>query len=245
MLLRSDDAAPEILLEEPLELSASDLIKRGDQEVPTAQELEEVRHALPVVSVGSPLVWPLPDILGTETSDLLRVLLHKEDLYLVRLYCSFRPRQDDLVITSAEFRATFRSGSPSATPVVYDLDPRDVSTELKRTRQVTLSPNAKFSEVEAGLGSASFGLEYSQLMPMITAGGDGESTAYWEYSATKASAITGGKWMHAVIRAPKTATCGFARIDLVAEVKQRGRLLSTLLRRTRATGTDPLDVALW
>jgi hypothetical protein len=200
---------------------------------------------VPVVSIGHPLVWPLPDILGTGISDMLRILLDKEDLYLVRLYCSFRPRQDDVVITSAEFTATFRSDQPSATPVVYDLDPRDVSTELKRTRQVTLSPSAKFSEVEAGLGSASFGLEYSQLVPMITAGGDGESTAYWEYSATKATAITGGKWMHAVIRAPKTASRGFVRIDLVAEVKRRGSLLSTLLRRTRATGSDPLDAPLW
>lgn len=245
MLLHSDDAAPELLLEEPLELSAPEPTRRGGQAAPAGRGPDDERRALPVVSVGRPLVWSFPAIAGPEISDLLQVLLGQENLYLVRFYCSFRPRQEDVVITSAEFRVTFASEPPAAAPVVYDLDPRDVSTELKRTRHVTLSPSAKFSEVEASLGDASFGLEYSQLIPMITAGGDGESTAYWDYSATKAAAITGGKWMHALIRAPKSATSGSARIDLVAEVRQQGRLFSTLLRRPRTTAADPLTAPLW
>jgi hypothetical protein len=173
-------------------------------------------------------------------------LLDRNDFYFVRLFCSFRPRSGKTSLTWARFEAHFLSDDQARQPEVHDLDPREVVREAKRSRTVTLSPSVKFQEVQFAAGQAAFGIEYTDLTPTISAAGDGESVASWDYTPVEGRPLAGGKWMHALVRVPKDMTHGEAQVMLEAEVERAGAILPVLLRRHRgAVAADPLHVRLW
>jgi hypothetical protein len=117
-------------------------------------------------------------------------------------------------------------------------------TKKKRNVNVTLGPTLKFQEVEAGLGNVGFGLQYVVLEPVISAAGVGETEPSWDYQAAPGMDLTGSKWMHLLVKAPKEMETGAARLDLAADlVKDRFRI--PLVARPKPTMADPLTVRLW
>jgi hypothetical protein len=117
-----------------------------------------------------------------------------------------------------------------------------INTEIKVTRRVRLDPTARFSDIEVGVGNLDSTIEYTRLKPVISGGGLGQATVFWEYETTKAQELGGGKQMCAIIYAPKDAPVGYAKCDIKAQVKVKRRLFWAKLALP-----DPavLDVRLW
>ncbi|HEY0167696.1 MAG TPA: hypothetical protein VGB75_11705 [Jatrophihabitans sp.] len=202
---------------------------------------------LPHASVGRPETWRLQDVYRrAEMPATLISKLDEADFYLVRFSCSFRPRSDDTSIEWARFVVSLLADDGEAEqPTVADLHPMEVHHEIKRQSRVSLSPTLHFYNVEASLGEAAFELEYAELQPIVTAAGAGESTADWSYNEAKGLKIRGSKWMHMLVRSPKSSDSCTAKIDLVGDLMHHGWRIPVARPRRVHERVDQLVVRLW
>lgn len=213
---------------------------RGNQGSPA----DAVRD-LPLISIGQPEVWTLPEVYPPrEMPHLLKAKLDEADFYLVRLGCSFRPRKDDSQVEWARLLVRLLPDSAGHQPIAFDLHPLMVTQEVKRNVKVSLSPSLNFAEVEASLGGIEFGFEYAELQPTISASGLGEALPSWDYAEAKGVMVQGGKWMHLLVKAPKGTTPVCATLDLAADVRVRESVLSVLAISDKQQAQDHLTVRL-
>lgn len=200
---------------------------------------------LPVVSIGRPEVWNIVDFFEVGALPApMRSKLSEADFYLVRLACSFRPEHDNTEIEWARFSVSLQRDEAGLIPTAFDLHPLFVTSEVKRNVTISLAPTLKFLEVEAGVGSVGFGIEYQEIQPIISASGAGEPEPAWDFSAAKGSRVYGSKWMHLLVRAGSAMTACDARLELSADVVRSGRRIAAF-SRPRQTSADPLTVRLW
>jgi hypothetical protein len=187
--------------------------ERGDQRPLNPQ-------AFPVVSIGQPEVWRLPDLYPLQHMPLLmQAQLQAADFYLIRLFCSFRPVPGRSRVGWARFHVFLQPDSLGRQPIAYDISPIDITQEVKRQLKFTLAPTLKFRTVEAEVGSVEFGLEYPELQPIIVGAGVGEATPTWDYQTTTGRAgIQGAKWMHLLVKAPKGMPAATAQLAVTAQV---------------------------
>jgi hypothetical protein len=164
-------------------------------------------------------------------------------MYFVEFFCSFYSLKGKVKPVRAEFNAKFRCDAGFDSPLVHDLDPREINTEIKVARKITLDPTARFSEIELSAGSVDFAIEYTQLKPVIIGGGDGEDRAFWEYSTNHAQELGGGKRMYAIIYAPKGAPSGYVSCSMSATVKHKNRHFWQGLSEDEAPNLR--DIRLW
>jgi len=120
-----------------------------------------------------------------------------------------------------------------------------VVQEVKHQVKVTLSPSLKFQELDASLGSAEFGLEYTEQMPLISASIGSSFDPSWDYRTGPGQEVQGVKWMHLLVKAPKGMTSGRALLELEADVLVRGVRLPVLIWRKQQQVPEKLTVALW
>jgi hypothetical protein len=175
---------------------------------------------------------------------ILRSKVEEANFYLVRLSCSFRPKSDGPQVEWARFQVSLLPDQASRVPVAFDLYPLQVTNEVKRNTKVTLSPTVKFQEVEASAGGLEFGFEYTEIEPIISATGAGESVPSWDYQAAKGVHLQGSKWMHLLIKAPREMASGSATLDLTADVIKEGFRLP-VFARPKVASADPLTIQLW
>jgi len=251
MWLTTPDRIEHVLVEEhPLEpvsddalaQSARDWQSRGVKGAPS-----EVLRNLPVVSIGQPNHWPLQDFYAPgKLPRSIGTMLSQADFYLVRLSCSFRPVHQESQVEWARFRAALLPhSSTGAQPIAFDIYPQQVMQEVKRQVKVTLSPSLKFQELEASLGSAEFGFEYTELIPQVSAAIGSSFDPSWDYMAGPGQEVQGTKWMHLLVKAPKGMTSGRALLDLEADVLVRGARLPVILWRKQEQAAEQLTVSLW
>jgi hypothetical protein len=207
----------------------------------------EALRSLPVVEIGIPETWLLSDFYSPRK--LPRPILAKlkeADFYLVRLSCSFLPPHEESSVEWARFRATLLPHpTTKEQPLAFDLYPSEVVQAVKRHLKITLNPLLKFQEWEASLGSAEFGIEYSEIIPRIK-GYIGDSVApIWDYSAGSDRTVQGTKWMHLLVKAPKGMTGGHVQLELEADVLVKGTHLSAVLRHQQKQASTQLTVPLW
>jgi hypothetical protein len=108
-------------------------------------------------------------------------------------------------------------------PIALDLIPTRVIHEVKRQAKFTLAPTLKFQEVEVQGANIEWGIEYSELEPIITGAGAGENYITWTYqTATGIRGVDGGKGMYLIVEAPKGMTTAFARLRLEARIRAKG-----------------------
>lgn len=249
MWLAEPDEIKEILLEEPLKLVNGGNLDRMDRNDPTAGpplRLEEVLRTMPIVSIGKPETWLLHEIYPRrQMPRVMQSKLTQADFYLVRLACSFRPIHQESRLQWARFRVLLLPDAQGQTPLAIDLYPLEVFEEIKRQITVSLDPTLKFHEVEMHIGQATFGIEYRGLQPHIVASGVGQTDPTWDYAEVKEITLQGSKWMYLLVKAPKGMTTGLARLDLVAEVAVRGRLLPVAVWRQAPEATSQITVHLW
>jgi hypothetical protein len=93
--------------------------------------------------------------------------------------------------------------------------------EVKRQVKVTLSPQLKFQELETSLGSAEFGFEYTEQVPLISATPGSGLDPSWDYGADPKRELLETKWMSLLVMAPKGMTGGRALLDVEADVLVR------------------------
>ena len=103
----------------------------------------------------------------------------------------------------------------------------------------------KFQELEASLGSAEFGFEYTEQVPLISAAVGAGFDPSWDYGAGSRREVLGTKWMYLLIKAPKGLTSGRALLDLEADVLVRGVRLPVVFWRQREQAAKQLTVSLW
>jgi hypothetical protein len=222
--------------------SARDWQSRGVKLAP-----REVLRNMPVVSIGQAEIWTLQDFYApSKLPRPIRTKLSQADFYLVRLSCSFRPVHEESRVEWARFRAALLPhASTGAQPIAFDLYPQQVVQEVKRQVKVTLSPSLKFRELEASLGSAEFGFEYTELIPLVSASIGASFDPSWDYRAGPGQEMQGTKWMHLLVKAPKGMTSGRALVDLEADVLVRGVRLPVTFWRQQEQAAAQLTISLW
>ena len=250
MWLTTPDTIEQVLVERQLEPASDDALDRSAhdwQSRGVKLTPHEALRSMPVVSIGQPETWALQDLYAPrKLPQPIRTKLGEADFYLVRLTCSFRPLHEESRVEWARFRVTLLPHpSTGAQPMAFDLYPQQVMQEVKRQVKVTLSPLLKFQELEASFGSAEFGLEYMEQVPLISAALGVGFDPSWDYGAGRGREVLGTKWMYLLIKAPKGLTSGRALLDLEADVLVRGVPLPVVFWRQQEQAAERLAVSLW
>ena len=250
MWFTTPDSIERILVERPLEPVSDEALDRSAYEWQSRGVKLAPREALrsmPVVSIGQPETWTLQEFYApSKLPRPVRTKLSQADFYLVRLSCSFRPVHEESRVEWARFRAALLPhASTGAQPIVFDLYPQQVMQEVKRQVKVTLSPTLKFQELEASLGSAEFGFEYAEQVPLISAAVGASFDPSWDYGTGPKREVLGTKWMYLLIKAPKGMTSGRALLDVEADVLVRGVRLPVTFWRKQEQAAAQLTVSLW
>jgi hypothetical protein len=237
MWLKTPEIIQILLLEVPMEPVSDEAVERLVRENKARGIIlnsEDLRTALPIVSIGSPEVWLLSDLYPADKIPPLLKSNHESDFYIVRFSCSFRPIRDGKQIEWARFIVQLYPGNEGQ-PIAFDLHPLMVTEEVKHNAKVTLNPTLKFQEVGASLGGIDFGLEYTELHPIISATGIGEGQPSWDYEETKGRKVQGSKFMHMLLKVPKGMKPVEAFLDLVADVRIQDRVLRLNVGKTKTT----------
>jgi hypothetical protein len=250
MWLKTPETIEHALVERPLEPVSDDALdqfardwqSRGVNLAPR----EGLRN-MPVVSIGPAETWTLQDFYSPgKLPRPIRTKLSQADFYLVRLSCSFRPVHKESRIQWARFRAALLPhSSTGAQPIAFDLFPLQVVQEVKHQIKVTLSPSLKFQELETSLGSAEFGIEYTELIPLVSAAIGAGFDPSWDYRTGSGQEVQGTKWMHLLVKAPKGMTSGRALLELEADVQVGDVLLPVTFWRKQEQEPEQLTVTLW
>lgn len=250
MWLTTPETIEHILIECPLEPVSDDALNQSARDwqsrgVKVASN--EVLRSMPVVSIGQAETWTLQDFYSpSKLPRPIRTKLSQADFYVVRLSCSFRPVHEESRVEWARFRAALLPhSSTGGQPIAFDLYPQQVVQEVKRQIKVTLSPSLKFRELEASLGSAQFGFEYTELIPLVSAAIGASFDPSWDYRAGPGQEVQGTKWMHLLVKAPKGMASGRALLELEADVLVRGTRLPVTIWRKQAQESKQLTVTLW
>lgn len=181
---------------------------------------------LPVIGIGKPETWLLQDFLPSNEIDpaLLSKMLSRNDFYVIRLSCSFLPRLEQIAIEWARYEIFFYQNNDSEF-TVYDLIPMSVTQPVTHKTMFKISPKLSFMQVEADIGSASHGIEYNEMYPIIYGAGAGEEVASWTFQGYKSTPIQGGKFMFVLLKTPKGVEPRFASVTMNANIKAYGALL--------------------
>ena len=247
MWLRTPETIEKVLWEAPLEPATEAVVERVAREW-AVQGIrggkDEILGGLPIVSIGWPETWALPEVYPPEKMPpALRAKLEEADFYLVRLACSFRPVRREKQVQWARFIVYLHPDAAGRQPIAFDLHPLMVTQEVRRNVKVTLSPSLKFHEIEGSVGGIEFGFEYSELQPIISASGAGEARPSWDYEEAKGTRVQGSKWMHLLLKAPKGMKPVRATLDLTADVAMHGSLLQVVMGKEEVA-RDRLSVKL-
>lgn len=202
---------------------------------------------VPVVSIGQPEIWPLPQVYPPQKMPLLmQAQLKEADFYLIRLFCSFRPIPGQTRVGWARFHVFLLPDAAGRQPIAYDISPLEINQEVKRHLKFTLAPTLKFQSVDMDMGSLEFGMEYPELQPIIIGAGVGEAAPTWDYkTAAGVKGVQGAKWMHLLIKAPKGMRSGKARLDLTAQVYVDSLLYWVPFLLPPEVRNEYLSIQLW
>jgi hypothetical protein len=116
---------------------------------------------------------------------------------------------------------------------------------VRHSLKVTFSPLLKFQELEASVGRAEFGFEYTEQVPLISGTLGTSFDPTWSYDAGRKREVEGTKEMYLLIKAPKGLANAQAQLELDADVLVRGTVIAARLWRKQEQAADPLTVSLW
>jgi hypothetical protein len=250
MWLTTPDTIEHILVERQLEPASNDALdqcthewqSRGVKFTP-----HEALRDMPVVSIGQPETWSLQDLYSPKKLPRpIQAKLNRNDFYLVRFSCSFRPLFEESHVEWARFCVNLLPHQATGVrPIAFDFYPQQVMQEMKHQVKVTLSPLLKFQALEVSLGSAEFGFEDPAHVPIISAALGTSFDPSWDYRSGSKPGVLGTKWMYLLIKAPKGMTSGQALLELEADVLIRGSRMAAKLWRRQEQATPQLTVSLW
>ena len=232
MLLETPHEPQHLLWVGPLGVADQKIVsrlRRADV-VHASDEIEVAIKNLPVVGIGQPEWWPVTDLYPAgELPRYLSTKLEEADFFLVRLNCSFRPSNSRATIEWARFWVRLLSDTEGRQPIAFDVYPREVTKEIERDVRMTFSPSFTFGQVGAAIGEAGFSLHYTQLEPVVTAAGVGESAVDWSMMDMAGLYVLGSKWMYLVVKAPKGMPSAHVELDPASPTCLHRVALSRLL----------------
>jgi hypothetical protein len=248
MWLKTTDTIENVLWEAPLvpalnHESMRTTLTRGDYES-FQEECQEIQKEPPTATIGKPEKWTMEEFFSpSELPREVKSRLDKEDYYLIQLKCSLRPKES-VQIDSAQFSVELHSDESGRQPVAFDLYPKEVVQEVKRTHNVTLSPSLNFIPAVGIKGSVGWGIEYTSLEPMVVACGDGEPCPTWNYEQVIGVKLQGSKKMFLVVQAPKGMMSIRTTLRLVADLKKGRFTVPVIMRKPEPAKAKPLEVDL-
>jgi len=237
------EALSDLLYEGPVELAkplGRQRKRSTDLEAPPVAQL-------PIVSVGRPRAWAIDDLIPQqELPEVIKASLEAETFFIVRLACSFRPQHDEVRVAWAQLALQLKPDQHGLLPLAFDLYPMSVERERKVGKRISLSPQLKFHDVEAGFGELAYSVEYPAIEPVLTAAGIDESTPSWNFTAVSGFPLAGAKLLHAVVAAPRALSRLTAAVVLTADLDYGRRRFSAWLRGDPARVHPPVtETQLW
>jgi hypothetical protein len=169
------------------------------------------------VQIGVPQIvdvlgrWPGDERLLDEAAEMK----DEFDFYAVRLACSFVPDRG-CRFTWVRMAATL-SVDRGATPVAFDLFPRDVGDTRTFKRSYGVSPKLKFAFAEAG-AELSREEDVLRYEPALTAAGLLTDEPVWTFEATQRAGLAGSRELFLLAKKPRGARLN-ARFAVGAEVQ--------------------------
>ncbi|WP_206751971.1 hypothetical protein [Kribbella sp. VKM Ac-2568] len=200
------------------------------------------------MSVGRPEAWSIDDLYrraGTTPPSLTQAMLERYDLYLIRLACSFRPEHGKSRVDWARFELTLEPDDQGNQPLAEDLHPDVVDAEQKAHTKAVIGPSVKFQSVEVSVGNLEIGVEYTKLLPRISASGQFQANPAWDYFRVPGHDVVGGKMMHLIAKAPQGMAAATGTITLTADIETTGGIIRAILRRPSDKVAASLPVRLW
>jgi hypothetical protein len=186
-------------------------------------------ETLPIISIGKPISWTVQDFFKPDRlPGALKSRLDDEDMYIIRMSCSFRPKEEQLAIAWARFTVSLLPNRGHQV-TAYDLFPLHVTQTMEKKVKVSLTPTLNFSSIGASLGEMTHEIEYQEIRPVVYASGAGESNPAWDYLESKGYPIYGSKYMYLVLAVPKKFTPIVATITMVGRIRYYGSFLDALL----------------
>ena len=218
-------------------------LTRGDYES-LREEYQEIQKEPPTATIGKPDKWTMDEFFApSELPREVKSRLDKEDYYLVQLKCSLRPKEG-IPIESAQFSVELHPDESGRQPIAFDLYPREVVKEVKKTDKVTLSPSLNFTPAAGIKGDVEWGIEYTSLEPTVYACGDGEPCPTWNYEQVIGVKLQGSKKMFLVVQAPKGMESMRATLRLVADLKKGRFKVPVIMHKPEPAKAKPLEVDL-
>ena len=154
-------------------------------------------------------------------------MMANNDFHFVALSCSFLPDKDCKFIWASfgvDLHTTSEYGEPyEEKPIVHDMVPSEVLSEIKYSRKVNFSPEGKLSLGVVNMGVRVIDIETEKELiihePQIFAYGIGRSKVAWHFQTTEEKGIWGNKrGLLLIVGAPKNSKIK-GRFLLGAEVE--------------------------
>lgn len=206
-------------------------------------ELDEQEHVEGRITLGRWHTWRLTHDTGAQSTgdideppevssagemetDQVDGSVSSRSFYLVRIPFTLHPPYGDQRYDEVRFEIQLED-TESARP--YEIFPHDITVDEDVKRAFILSPSLKFKGVEGAIGSAALTVEYTNLRPVISAYGVGESEFYWIYDDPRGSGIpTGTKYSLVVldVSSGTAAVSGTLSWQLVLKKRLFGKLRS-------------------
>ncbi|WP_298665702.1 hypothetical protein [uncultured Methanofollis sp.] len=199
-------------------------------------EMGEIPERVPakeevsVVTILPPRTGNLAVLLNEEEKKTLdpfvRADMDRYDFYLVELCCSLHTDNKKTTLQSAEYSIAMEPDEKNRQSHICTMYPRSVTDTIKKTSKMGLTSSLELVLIpglKPGVeGTFETGVEFSQLIPKITAYfGKGQRGGHWELAETDVEKLQGIRYFYLVVRAPKGAENLWARFELKA--KYRGR----------------------
>jgi len=176
-------------------------------------DIQTLRGKKNKVAVGLPYYENLTSRIQNLNEEIpyeIRRLTDEFDFHYTRFACSFLP-DHDCRFEWARFGIDLvseNSKSDQPKPISWDITPSEILTPVKYKREISFSPELKFSIipeiVDAGIsGAFNESKEYVVYEPQITSFGLNRSNVIWQFKSTKQQGIFGNKTLLVIIKAPK------------------------------------------
>lgn len=238
MLITTPTDIANVIYQGPLEFSETNTERLTETNKAVTPE-EIAGWDRPVVTIGEPIWWNIGQIYQAEGKlppSALGLQLREADLFLLQMACSFRPSRHGR-IEWARFGVYMRPRNTTASnPITLDLHPLEIYDKLQRDVRVSVSPSLKFVEsVEASLGEVAIQLQYTELLPVMTAVGAQESNFSWDMRETREYPLRGVRIFHALIKCPQDARGVRTSFEVAADVITPRGLLQAAVHDKDAT----------
>ena len=122
--------------------------------------------------------------------------IETHDFHFLSLSCSFLP-DSECQFTWARFEVELSASPSSEKPIVWDIYPAEVITEIKQTTGIAVNPDFSFklynTEASAKLFTINNQREFIVYEPQIFSFGYRRTNVAWDFNSTAAKGIWGDK----------------------------------------------------